>query len=170
MGYKMGEVKNSITEIIQAVQEYHHVLFIESWVTSELTRTVISTGSDWEVCGMLGGFLENGNFRKATAVTFFHNLSKLRSSFSVSVEEIMKAEATMRTSGLIPVALFHSHRSGSARPSDRDTRLPWVTGLPSLILAERDGMIIMFCYDEIGGMLMELRVINGNRETPDADQ
>ena len=148
-----------------AIQEAPPVLFIARWVSSELRRVALTIGSDREACGMLGGAYKSGHSREATVIVRFPNLSKLTGSFAISVEEILKAEAGMRASGLQPVALFHTHRSGSARPSHRDTRLPWVTGLPSLIVAQRGGRVRLFCYDEIGGMLTELPVRAGNGET-----
>lgn len=140
------------------------MLFMTTSVISELEKIALTTGIEREACGMLGGALISGHSWEATVIVSFPNLSKLSRSFAISIDHILKAEDVMRASGLQPVALFHTHPSGSARPSHRDTRLPWVTGLPSLIVAQRGGRVWMCCYDEIGGMLTELMVRSGNSE------
>ena len=135
------------------------VLFMTHWVIAELQRIALTIGREQEACGLLAGALIDQLWRHATVVVPLRNLSNLDGSFAISVDEIVRTQAVIGSDGLQPVALFHSHTNGSTRPSHRDARLPWVTSIPSLIVAQRSGNVRMCSFDAIGGVLTELAVV-----------
>jgi len=57
------------------------------------------------------------------------------------------------------MALYHSHLAGSTTPSFRDRKLPWITDLPSLILAQDEGKVRFECYGDIDGGIVPISVV-----------
>lgn len=69
----------------------------------------------------------------------------------MEVEAFCQERDAIEQKGLVPLALYHSHLDGSNQPSFRDRKLPWITGLPSLIVAW-DGRKLRFeCYGDQRG-------------------
>src|SRR6476660_6884280 len=109
------------------------VLTMTPGILAELEGVALTIGLEREACGVLAGAIVDERSRVVTAIAHLPSLPALSRSFAISVEGLVTVSADLRASGLQPVALFHTHPSGSARPSDRDARLPRVTGLASLI-------------------------------------
>ncbi len=66
------------------------------------------------------------------------------------MEEFCHIRDAIRSEGMVPVALYHSHLGGSTQPSFRDKKLPSLTGLPSLVLAGNDGQLAYECFEDVG--------------------
>jgi proteasome lid subunit RPN8/RPN11 len=122
-----------------------------------LDHTVRNAG-DREECGLLGGLLDRQNKGIVTIVHHLTNISRLSSNFAVDIDEFLRSKEVMEASGLVPIALFHTHPNGSTQPSLRDTRLPWITGLLSLIIAGYNDKLLMECYTDVEGKHMAIKI------------
>ena len=123
-----------------------------------LRETILQVGERAEVCGLLGGMREDALRMVATTAYPLTNLSLHKNSFAIDVEELCRARNDIEQIGLMPVALYHSHPDGSTSPSYRDRQLPWITNLPSLIVANTTNGIDMECYNSVEGEVSRHRV------------
>jgi len=133
-------------------------LYLTEKVVAVLKRVVHDAQDGREVCGILGGGILKNNMMIATVVNDLSNISELSGCFAIAVDEILRSQSTIEDSGLLSLAIYHSHPSGSTRPSPRDTKLPQITGLLSLILADDGGKLLMECYSDVEGKLTSIRV------------
>ena len=110
------------------------------------------------MCGLLGGYLQDSDVAVVTVVHPLSNLSLLKESFAVDVEEFCRERDAIEWKGLVPLALYHSHPDGSTAPSFRDRKLPWITDLPSLILAWDGDKLRFECYGDVDGKAVPIPV------------
>ena len=106
----------------------------------------------------MGGYLQDSDVAVATAVHPLPNLSLRKDSFAVDVEAFCRERDAIEQKGLVPLALYHSHLDGSTRPSFRDRKLPWITDLPSLILAWDGNKLRFECYAYVDGKMVPIVV------------
>ena len=133
-------------------------LCLTGQVVAVLESTVHDVQDRREECGLLGGVLTGSDVAVATVVNRLQNISRLSGSFAVSIDEFLRSKEAIEASGLLPLAIFHSHPDGSTRPSLRDTKLPWITSLLSLIIAKGSGKLLMECYADVEGKHMSIRI------------
>ena len=93
------------------------------------------------------------------AVYPLSNLSLLKHSFAVDVEEFCRERDAIKQKGFVPLTLYHSHLDGSTHPSFRDRELPRITDLPLLILAWDDGNLRFGCYSDVNGKMVSVPVV-----------
>jgi len=124
-----------------------------------LEQAVLGAGEEAEVCGILGGYLKDTEEAVATAVHPLLNLSLLKCSFAVDVEEFCRERDAIEDAGLVLLALYHSHPNGSTQTSFRDRELPRITELPLLILAWDEGTLCLQCYGDVDGKIVPISVV-----------
>lgn len=134
-------------------------LYIARNVMNFLEQAVFRAGQRAEVCGLLGGCIAEPRVAVATAVHPLRNLSLRKGTFAVDVEELCRQRDAIQRKGLLPLALYHSHRDGSTQPSFRDRKLPWITDLPSLILAWDGDKLHFDCYGDADGKMVPITVV-----------
>lgn len=132
---------------------------ITSHAVGILKEVSLESGKYAEVCGVLGGHYTQSAYEAVvTAVYPLVNLSLRNHSFAVDIEEFCRKCDAIVDAGLVPLALYHSHPDGSTTPSYRDMKLPWLTNIPSLILAWNLGKLDFVCYSVIDGKTVSIAV------------
>ncbi len=123
-------------------------------VSEALEREVGRAGADREICGLLGGALRGDDTALATTACPMPNRSLRRREFEISISDLRRHRQTLRAAGLHPLVLYHSHPSGSVRPSLRDLMLSQIIDMPLLIIARRGRRMHAACYGPRGGSVV----------------
>ena len=88
-----------------------------------------------EACGYLGE--KNGDI---VSVHRMENTDSSGEHFSLKPEEQFAVIKDMRTKGIKPAAVYHSHPESPARPSAEDIRLAYDPGLSYVIVSLADSI------------------------------
>ena len=137
----------------------YRCLYISPNVMKNLEQAVLGAGEEAEVCGLLEGYLKDTEAVVVTAVRPLSNLSLLKCSFAVDVEEFCRERDAIEDAGLVLLALYHSHPNGSTQFSFRDRELPRITDLPLLILAWDKGMLRLECWGDVDNKMVPISVV-----------
>ena len=133
-------------------------LYLAGEVVRALHHIVLSARHGRELCGLLSGPTVKGTACIATAVHPLTNVSKLPACFAVDVAEMLASQAGMTSATHTPIAIYHTHPSGSLAPSFSDTRLPTITGLYSVIAAAQHGRLRTACHAVLGTTFTSINV------------
>lgn len=135
-------------------------IYLTANVFDALEHAVLGAGEKVEVCGLLGGYLNDSKTGVVTVVHPLSNLSLHKDSFAIDVEQFCRERDAIENADLMPLALYHSHRHGLTRPSFRDRELPRITELPLLILAWDKDKLQFGCYGDIDGNMLPILVFS----------
>lgn len=133
-------------------------LSLATSVTESLEQQVAHAGTDREICGLLGGARRADGTVLATAARPLRNRAVRRREFEISIADLRLGQQALLEAGLQPLALYHSHPSGSVRPSFRDLLLPEVLELPLLILGRQGQRMHAACYGLRGESVVPVAV------------
>lgn len=94
-------------------------------------------GMPEEVCGLLGGVMENGH-KVVMEVYIMENMEHSARHFTMNPKEQIKAVKDMRKKGRLLLGNFHSHPNSPAEPSNEDRKLAYDKGASYFILSLMD--------------------------------
>lgn len=138
-------------------------LIVPAGLADRTERSLVDSGCEIELCGLLGGISRDGVLL-ARALRPLRNLSKLADSFAVDPEEFLSQCEQLERVGLEALALYHSHRHGSALATPRDLELPRLIGLPVLIVAIGEDGMRWHCFCDRANWVVELPVVSSEAD------
>lgn len=126
----------------------------------ETIVTYAKNGLPFEVCGLLGGVLDNDK-KIVKKVYLLTNTDKSEEHFSMNPKEQFAAVKDMRKNGWELLGNFHSHPSSPSRPSEEDKRLAYDSASSYLILSleEKEPALNSFKIDADKNVTKEELVI-----------
>lgn len=109
---------------------------LELKIPSDIFRQIVEQArveAPVEACGILAG--NDGKVEKLYEMT---NIDKSSDHFMMEPKEQFAVVKDIRSSGLKMLAIYHSHPSTPARPSQEDIRLAFTPGVTYVIVSLQD--------------------------------
>ncbi len=133
-------------------------VILDTAITGALYQAVSSAGSNAEICGLLAGEVTAQQCGVVTGICPLPNIAGRELGFAVDPDELLHQLEVIKNMGLAAIVFYHSHPGGSLSPSFQDLQIPWISELPSLILAIRSNRIVAQCYWDDGSQIGSIPV------------